>query len=213
MNAFAKRTFEPMRLTPFARAFDHPEWMFEIKLDGFRALAYVAPRGVTLVSRKGHPYRSFADLAVEIQRTVGATEAVLDGEIVCLDEAGRPAFTSLLHRRDVASFYAFDVLWLDGKDLRDRPLTARKRVLRYLLRRPSPRVRYVDHIAGCGAGLFDLVRTHDLEGIVAKWKDGPYRGGTPSSWLKIRNRDYTQARGRHELFAARRPSRPLGFAS
>ena len=199
-----------MRLATMARPFDHPEWVFEIKLDGFRALAYTSVSAVSLVSRKGHAYRSFGALAEEIRRTLHVKEAVLDGEIVSLDDSGRPVFTSLLHRRGVASFHAFDVLWLDGEDLRDRPLTMRKRVLRYLLRRPSPLVRYVDHVAGCGEGLFDLVRGHDMEGIVAKWKDGPYRTGTPSSWVKIKNRDYSQARDRHELFATRRHFGPLG---
>jgi bifunctional non-homologous end joining protein LigD len=207
-DRFAKRAFEPMRLTAVPRAFDHPEWVFEPKLDGFRALAYVSAKTVTLVSRKGHAYRSFGGLAAEILGAVRAKEAVLDGEIVCVDDAGRPVSTSLLHRRSAACFYAFDVLWLDGKDLRDRPLTTRKRALRYVLRR-SPQVRYVDHVAGCGEGLFDLVRTHDMEGIVAKWKDGPYRAGKPSSWVKIENPDYTQARNRHELLAMRRASGPL----
>ena len=200
------RSFEPMRLGMMARPFDHPEWLFEIKLDGFRALAYVSATGVILVSRKGHVYRSFGTLGAEIRRSVRANEAVLDGEIVCLDDSGRPTFTPLLHRRGVASFHAFDVLWLDGKDLRERPLSMRKRVLRYVLRRQSARVGYVDHVAGCGKALFDLVRAHDMEGIVAKWKDGPYRGRRPSSWVKIKNRDYSQARDRHELFASRRTS-------
>lgn len=213
MSAFARRTFEPLRLTPLPRAFDHPDWLFEIKLDGFRALAYVAPDAVSLVSRKGHTYRSFGALAVEMRRAVRAKEAVLDGEIVSLDGSGRPVLTSLLHRRGIACFHAFDVLWLDGKDLRDRPLATRKRALRYVLRGRSPFVRYVEHVAGCGLGLFDLARAHDMEGIVAKWKDGLYRATKPSSWLTIKNADYTQARDRYGLFAARRLSGPVATSS
>jgi bifunctional non-homologous end joining protein LigD len=105
-------------------------------------------------------------------------------------------------RRTPQHFYAFDILWLDGRDLRGLPLIERKRLLRELVPpQPAP-VLYVDHVAGRGVRLFRAVCEMDLEGIVAKLGTGPY---TPeaASWVKIKNRTYTQAEGRHEFFDGR----------
>jgi bifunctional non-homologous end joining protein LigD len=126
---------------------------------------------------------------------------VLDGELVCLRADGRPNFMALLGRQAPAYFCAFDLLALDGEDLRDRPLLERKRRLRRIVPRRSDRLRYVDHIRGRGVDLFRLACERDLEGIVAKWAPRAYRlVGRVSPWVKIKNRDYTQARDRHELF-------------
>jgi bifunctional non-homologous end joining protein LigD len=123
--------------------------------------------------------------------------AILDGEIVHLGPDGKPQFLPLLRRRAPQYFYAFDLLWLNGRDLRGLPLLERKGVLRQVVPQVGCRVLYVDHVAGRGVDLFRAVCDADMEGIVAKRADGLY---TPdeTSWLKIKNRDYSQGEGRRE---------------
>jgi len=114
---------------------------------------------------------------------------VLDGKIVDLDRHGKTQSRHLLFRREEPRFYAFDVLWADGEDLRDLPLTDRKLRLRSLVPGDhGERLLYCDPIEGDGEGLFRLVCEHDIEGIVDKWKPGLYLPQKPSSWVKIRNR-------------------------
>ncbi len=131
--------------------------------------------------------------------------AVLDGEIVCLDSAGRSQFNQLLFRGGNPCFAAFDLLWLNGQDLRGFHLTERKRRLKQILprKRVSP-LLYVNHILGGGTKLFEAVCAADLEGIVAKPKRSTYHF-TPEQtfWLKIKNPSYSQVEGRNELFEAR----------
>jgi ATP-dependent DNA ligase len=93
--------------------------VYELKMDGFRALAHLSVDGVRLVSRRRNTYKSFPRLCATINSTI-ACDAVLDGEIVCLDSHGRPQFYELLRRRGDPVFYAFDLLSCDGKDLRER---------------------------------------------------------------------------------------------
>jgi ATP-dependent DNA ligase len=100
-------------------------------------------------------------------------------------------------------FYAFDLLWLNGKDLRGLPLVDRKKTLRKLIPRGS-RLLYVDHVIGRGEDLFRLACARDLEGVVAKWKRGRYMEGERTSWIKIKNRRYTQSIGREKLFVVKR---------
>src|ERR1700674_3942777 len=101
-------------------------------MDGFRALAHVGPDETRLVSRRGNVYKRFTELAAAIHIELNC-EAVLDGEIVCLNENGRPQFYDLLRRRGAPVLYAFDLLWLDGDDLRSRSLIERKRLLRSIV--------------------------------------------------------------------------------
>jgi ATP dependent DNA ligase domain len=102
--------FSPMPLGQRREPFDHPDWFFELKYDGFRALAYVHGGGAKLVSRRNLPYRRFDDLASQLSLEVNADDAVLDGEIVKLDDAGRPIFLDLMRRRGPFCFVAFDLL-------------------------------------------------------------------------------------------------------
>lgn len=113
--------------------FSHADWLFEIKYDGFRALAYVDPSGVRLVSEKGNRLTSFADLCSGIELFLKVKHAILDGEIVCIDDQGHSQFNELLFRRGTPNFSAFDLLHLNGKDLRNLPLIERKRALRKLI--------------------------------------------------------------------------------
>jgi bifunctional non-homologous end joining protein LigD len=194
-----------MPLIRVADAFDHPDWVFELKYDGFRALAHVEGHCCTLVSRRGHVYKQFPMLQTEIAHAVRSMSCVLDGEIVCLAPDGRAKFYDLLFRREWPHFMAFDALAIDGEDLRPLPLLERKRRLRRIMPRIDTRLVYLDHLSGRGVDLFEAVRGKDLEGVVAKWKRGRYHSdGCTTSWLKVRNPDYSQMDGRHEVFAPRR---------
>jgi ATP-dependent DNA ligase len=95
--------------------FDHRDWLYELKLDGFRALAYVEGGRGRLVSRNGNTFKRFTPLAAESAVALGGvSNTILDGEVVCLDGDGRPLFNALLYRRSEPCFVAFDCLWLDG---------------------------------------------------------------------------------------------------
>jgi bifunctional non-homologous end joining protein LigD len=190
-------TFSPLPLRRLREPFDDPEWFYELKYDGFRALAYLAPAGAQLVSRNGNHFSRFAPLAAALQETLRVRSTVLDGEVVCLDKEGRPQFNELLFGRGVPVFVAFDVLEVNGRDVRGEVLTARKARLRRMLGGASGAVLYAQHVAGEGRALFERVCAEDLEGIVAKWGRGTYT--EPSSWVKVKNRSYTGARDRHEL--------------
>jgi bifunctional non-homologous end joining protein LigD len=197
--------WRPQPLIRVPEAFDAREWVFELKHDGFRALAIVEGHRCTLVSRRGHVFAQWPQLSEELAHTVKARHAVLDGEVVCLKRDGASDFHALLFRRDWPYFLAFDILELDGRDLRAEPLLTRKRILKGLMPRHASRLRYVDHVRERGRELFDLACAHDAEGVVAKWTRGRYStDGVTTSWLKIKNADYSQAIGRHELFAERR---------
>lgn len=148
-------------------AFDNAEYVYELKMDGFRALAHVEGDSTRLVSRRGNVYRSFQRLYAAIQAELKC-EAILDGEIVCLDSEGRPQFYDLLCRRGQPVLYVFDLLWLDGKDLRERPLVERKRLLRSVVPEQSACLLYADHVEQHGVEMFRWACDQDLEGVVAK---------------------------------------------
>jgi bifunctional non-homologous end joining protein LigD len=191
-----------MPLARLHQPFDHPDWIFELKYDGFRALAHLDGGIVRLISRNRNVLKSFPDLCATMAACIAAASAVLDGEIVFLGSDGRPEFYNLMRRRKPQHFYAFDILWLDGTDLRGLPLVQRKQILRRVVpMQPAP-VLYADYFEARGVDLYRLVCESDLEGIVAKRKDGLY---TPeeTSWVKIKNPAYSQAEGREELFEKR----------
>ncbi len=129
--------------------------------------------------------RRFDELATEIARGLKAKNAILDGEIVVLDEAGRPKFKELLLRRGTPYFVAFDLLWVNGKDLRGLALLRRKEHLKNLIVGETS-IGYVSHYPFAGKALFDSVKTHDLEGIVAKRMNSRYDAS--ATWYKIRTR-------------------------
>jgi bifunctional non-homologous end joining protein LigD len=181
----------------------------ELKYDGFRALAYIKDSECRLVSRKGSVFKSFADLCADIARELKAQFAVLDGEIVYLDEHGKPQFYELMRRKaDRCFFYAFDLLSLNGEDLQSFPLLDRKRRLKKLIPKSSLcRLRYLDHVEEQGIRLFESACALDLEGVVAKLKSAPYAADERhSTWIKIKNESYTQAEGRHDFFDKLRES-------
>lgn len=200
--------FQPMPLGRSPKPFSHPDWLFEIKWDGFRSLAYLENGQCRLVSRNGNEFKSFSALSIALPLECRANSAVLDGEIVCLDENGIPQFEDLLFRRGEARFQAFDCLWCDGEDLRFLALTDRKHKLRSIVPGTGERLLYSDHVELAGEELFELVCRRDLEGIVAKRKFDPYLLDIELGWFKIRNPNYSQWTGREELFERERSSDP-----
>jgi bifunctional non-homologous end joining protein LigD len=123
---------QPAKLAKCLAAFDEPDWIFELKHDGFRSLAYIEDGRCRLVSRRRNTYKSFEVLKKALSG-LRAQSAVLDGEIVCLDSEGRSQFKELLYRRGRAVLFAFDLLWLNDTDLRQTPLIERKKKLRRLI--------------------------------------------------------------------------------
>jgi len=194
-------------------AFDHPDWLFELKYDGFRALAVVQPGRAQLISRNGHPFASYADLASAVATDLKVNDkTVLDGEIVCLDRRGRPQFKDLLLRRGQPCFFAFDLLMINGKDQRNDRLIDRKQELRRLLARvpETSLLKYAAQVDGSGTALFEHVCRLDLEGIVAKQKSAPYISSREeTTWMKILNPNYSQREGREELFERDRHKEPV----
>jgi bifunctional non-homologous end joining protein LigD len=215
--------FHPMRLGRVREPFSHPDWLFELKHDGFRGLLHFDNNGVRLVSRNGSVFKSFPGLCEGLARDLRGRRCVLDGEIVCLDTQGKSQFRDLLFRRAQPYFYAFDILWdehewsdneqerrrfRNGEDLRCLPLIGRKLRLRAVVPQRGERLLYCDHVEGDGEGLFRLACENDLEGIVAKHKSAPYLPDRDTMWFKIRNRSYSQWIGREELFERERGGDP-----
>jgi bifunctional non-homologous end joining protein LigD len=178
--------------------FDDPEWLFEFKYDGFRALCYLDQGRCRFITRNGNVLSRFEALGDQVAAVLGVDEAIIDGEVIAADETGRPQFYELLRLPRSASYVAFDILWLDGTDLRSLPLAERRRRLQGILPKGPPIVSEALSVAGRGRELFELMRTNDLEGIVAKRLADPY--DTRVRWLKIKNPDYSQKEGRAELF-------------
>jgi bifunctional non-homologous end joining protein LigD len=187
----ALRQLRPMLAKSANAAFNDPEWIFEIKLDGYRALALVDRASAKLISRAGNELSSAYPAIVGDLVTTKLT-AVFDGEIVVLDESGVPRFELLqsyrtAHRGHLV-YYVFDLLFLNGRDLRNQPLAQRKETLRRVLN-GSEIVRYVEHIDGSGKEFFELAKERGLEGIVAKKKSAVYLDGKRvDHWLKIKCR-------------------------
>ena len=194
----------PMRATLADSAFDDPDWLFEIKWDGYRVEAVIRDGRAKLWTRNQQDAaRYFPELAGPAE-WLEARDAIVDGEVVALDEAGRPSFSLLQDRTGIrtgrapgtarhgppapALYQVFDLLHIDGRSLLAVPLEERKRLLRSRLR-PSSRVRYAGHVEADGRAFTEAARAQELEGIVAKLRRSPYEPGRRSkSWLKIKLR-------------------------
>lgn len=188
-----------MLAEPRAEAFDDPLWIFELKVDGFRAVTAKEGARAAIHYRRGADATAiFPDLANALV-SLPYKHVVFDGEIAVLDEQGRPAFQRLQRRAlltrplDIAraaaelpaSLFVFDLLGFDGFDLRSLPLLQRKEILQKLLPPLGP-LRYLDHVEGQGRALFASIRELGLEGIVAKERDSSYRAGRFRDWIKVR---------------------------
>src|SRR5262245_46607443 len=187
--------FTPMPLGRRREPFDHPDWLFERKLDGFRTLAHVTGGGSKLISRNGNAFRSFPDLAAELALEVDADDATLDGEIVKLGDDGRPQFYDLMRRRGTVRFGRFRRA---GRERQRRPGATTRRAEEAPARGCA---RAFEHNPLRAARSRSRSRSlcggqQDLEGIVAKHCAGRYGDDEPKRWLKIKNPEYSQARDR-----------------
>ena len=193
---------EPILVERHTAPFDHPDWVFEPKYDGFRGVLYLGPRLALFGSKRRNVLTRFEGLAQQLRRELRVRDAILDGEVVALDDEGRADFYGLLRGEGRLHYVAFDLLWLNGRDLRAQPLWRRQRRLAGLIQAPTTLISRVLVVERDGIALFRAAQQLDLEGIVAKRKADPY--GPATRWLKIKNPAYTQAEGRWELFQKRR---------
>jgi bifunctional non-homologous end joining protein LigD len=158
-----------MRLRSVKEPFDHPDYIFELKHDGFRAVTYVQNGECKILSRNSNQLR-FKSLRENLAR-LPVQEAIIDGEIICIDGDGVSRFNHLLDHKHESVLYVFDLLWINGVDLRQRPLLERKKQLERLVRTSGLRLMYAQHIEKDGKDLFDEICRRDLEGLVGK-KEG-----------------------------------------
>ncbi len=180
---------KPMLCTLIDDPFSKEGWLFEIKWDGYRAIASKDGGDTELYSRANNDFKEHYPAIAEALRSL-KHNVILDGEIMVMDKNGVPHFEALQNwRRDPRGnlyYYAFDILWCDGHDLRDMPLIDRKKILREVLH-DTDVIRYSDHIETEGTRLFEEMRKKGLEGIVAKRADSPYReNNRGEAWLKIK---------------------------
>ncbi|MBV8066429.1 MAG: non-homologous end-joining DNA ligase [Candidatus Eremiobacteraeota bacterium] len=177
-----------MLATLVAAPFDDPDWLFEIKWDGYRALCTVERENFTLVSRNGlDMLRRFPDLKA-LAGAFATLPVVVDGEIVSLDSKGRSEFQRLQESQKKPAgltYAAFDLLYADGKDLRSTPLEERKALLERLIVDDSI-VLYSKHVVGKGKALFESARKQNLEGIIGKKRDSTYQERRSRDWVKIK---------------------------
>lgn len=211
---------QAMLATAVDEPFDDRKWLFELKWDGYRALAKIDRDGaVTLTSRNGNDLTAkFPDLA-NLAEAFSERPLILDGEIVVLDAEGRSSFQRLQERLDrfgrsqpekaPVTFVAFDVLYANGRDVRKEPLEKRKAMLEALLTGKGP-VMFSKHVVGDGKKLFELAQARNLEGIMAKRLDSLYAGRRSRDWLKIKTGrrqevvvgGWTEGRGSRKHFGA-----------
>jgi len=194
-------TIHPMLAESIDEPFDGTDWLFEIKWDGYRAIAFIENGKVRLVSRNQNDLTPRYPELKDLPRFIKAKSAILDGEVVALDDEGRASFSLMQQRtgfrpggrRAAANadvpvlYYAFDLLYLDGYDWRRVPLEERKRKLASLLMAGNA-LRYSDHYETQGKALFEIARQKKLEGILAKKRASFYEERRSREWLKIKIR-------------------------
>lgn len=171
-----------------------PQWVFEVKWDGYRLAIHVEPGRVRVITRGGYDWtRRFAAIAAAA-RQLGHESLILDGEAVVLDEKGRSDFGALqralgrkpsLHDPREILFFAFDLLYLDGHDLRRQPLRQRRRLLEQIVAGREGVIRLSEEVEADGDEFYRIACEHGLEGIIAKHRDKTYHSGRGDWWQKI----------------------------
>jgi bifunctional non-homologous end joining protein LigD len=189
--------------TSKAKPFDAAGWIWELKHDGYRALLIKDGERLSLLTRRGNDLLSFfPEIAGDLRKL---PDCAVDGELVVLDEHGKPEFHQLRGRCAIkdpkrvgtaaaskpAAVFAFDLLQLRGKDLRALPLLKRKGALQKELR-PTERIVYCQHVGESGEKLFQAAEQLGLEGVIGKKADSPYRAGRTPNWVKVKT-----SHGRH----------------
>src|SRR5437899_243216 len=204
-HAAASRAYRPM-LATLATAIPHgDDWTYEVKFDGYRALAYIRGSNCTLLSRSGNDLTGrFPEVAKAIAKAVKSPNAVVDGELTRIDPSGRTSFSELQRGTGALVYYAFDLLELDGAPKTDLPLQERKAQLRSLLDGRVKNVSYSEDFDD-GDALFEVARERGLEGVIAKRRDSTYKEGRRTrDWLKVKTENneefivagYTRGEGR-----------------
>jgi bifunctional non-homologous end joining protein LigD len=171
------------------------DWIWEIKFDGYRIMARIEGERVQLVTRGGHDWSAKMPALVRALQGLGLGSAWLDGEIVVLGPKGTPEFHALQNaidqprNREAIDYFLFDVPYLEGHDLRQVPLVARRELLRRLLEeRPQPHLRFSAAFDADAAAILESARRMGLEGVIAKRKDAPYESRRTETWLKLKNK-------------------------
>jgi len=206
--------FKPMLATLTDKAFDRAGWTFELKWDGYRGLAFVDHKDIKLYSRNENLFNNRFPSIVRALQAFSKHQLVFDGELVALDKKGRPDFQTLQNseREPVnIAYMIFDLLYLDGQDLRGYPLSERRELLAQLLKTPPDRILYSDSVDTKGKKLFTAGKKRGLEGIIGKSLDSTYTAGVRSeSWLKMKTvsrqeaviAGFTEPRGSRKKFGA-----------
>lgn len=217
LNTIKKSPFphdiKPMLATLIDKPFNHADWFFEIKWDGYRAIAEIEKGKVKLYSRNLQSFNQRFPAIVEDLKDFSFS-MVLDGEIVILDKEGKPSFELIQNyqkeKKGTLVYFAFDLLYLDGKNLCSLPLRERKEILQKILP-PTNHVRYCDHFEEKGIPFFKEVAKKKLEGIVAKDASSTYQQGKRThEWLKIKTHlrqeavicGFTKPKGSREHFGS-----------
>lgn len=207
-----KDYIKPMLAKLHDKAFDDPNWVFEIKWDGYRAIAELNKQDTYLYSRNGlsfkEKYPAIFDAVSKIKK-----KAIIDGEIVAFDDKGMPSF-QLLQQYEQETvpliYYVFDCLSINGKSIEDKPLLERKKLLQSILPK-SDLIKYCDHVTGKGTEFFKAAKKQGLEGMIAKKADSKYtEGARGNEWLKVKHIQteeaiivgYTAPRGGRKYFGA-----------
>ncbi len=204
---------QPMLATTVDKPFSSKDWLFELKLDGYRAIAELKKGKLLLYSRNGLSLaRKYPTVVAALKKI--KMDVILDGEIVLLNEDGKADFQQLQNYNPLSNsmlmYYVFDILFYQHKDLKQVPLIERKRILKQVLKKSGP-VRFCSHIEENGLDFFKAVKAEDIEGIMAKKKDSHYTPGIRTrEWLKIKNHKsqeaiivgYTEPRGSRSHFGA-----------
>jgi bifunctional non-homologous end joining protein LigD len=191
MKEGASRSFsfiEPMNALPVQKL-PEGDWLYEIKFDGYRALAFKDGKDLRLVSRNKKAFDY--PLLIDALKKLSAERVILDGEIAALDEKGRSSFQLLQSFKSSGGvplvYYVFDLLSLEGKDLRNQPLSARRKLLANLLKKPLEHIRFSDELRGSKDDLLRVAQEFGLEGLVAKRPNSVYESGRRSgAWIKLK---------------------------
>ena len=166
-----------------------PDWVHEIKHDGYRMMARRDPVGIRLLTRNGHDWAPRYPLIVEAVNHLKVRSCLIDGEAVCCNEGGLAVFAKLRRQREGERvfLYAFDLLELNGKDLRREPFEVRKATLASVLRKGMSGLRINEHLDYSGDIVFRHACKTGLEGILSKRLGSYYRSGRTKDWLKFKN--------------------------
>ena len=189
------------------------DWLYEIKYDGYRIVAFVEGNNALLITRNGKDFsKHFADIALSLSSWANGRAMILDGEMVVTDRQGKTDFQALQNymkspKDNNLTYIVFDLLALDGKDLREQPLTERKQILQDLMKDAPDNIHYSQHVEGSGKQSFEAACELGMEGIIGKKANSKYSGTRKGDWIKIKcaNRQelviggYTRSDKRHKL--------------